>query len=119
MKWIAGLLLLLLTGCTSLQYGGVSSYKVKPIETKDGIVCCEVDITNGKEIDSVELFVEKKGDNYTIGLSQKGVKAFEGQEAIAKLTGEAATAAIKAGTAVLIAPAAAQLGGAAIGAIAK
>lgn len=109
-----------LAGCASLDHAGTASYSVKPFVTDKGEVhCCEVTVTNGKEIASLDAHIEKKGADYTIDLKERGVVAFRGQEIAAGAAHEAAklatTAALVAGG-VLAAPALVPVVGAAMAA---
>ena len=97
--------LLALSGCTSLQYAGTASYSVKPIvDAKGNVICCAVDVKNGKEIANLEAHVQKQGDNYTVDLKEQGVAAFAGQAIAAGATKEAIDAAVKAALAIALAP---------------
>lgn len=120
MKNIAFMLaaLSLLTGCSSINNAGTATYTVKPFVTERGEVhCCEVSVTNGKEIASLDAHIEKRGSDYTVDLKERGVMAFKGQQIAA---GVATDAAHLAGTATAIvggalaAPAVASLAGAAL-----
>lgn len=73
------LTLLLLSGCTSLQYAGATSTTLKPIKIDGEVVCCEFTYTGGKEIQSARVRVEKRGSDYTFELDAKGIEAFKGQ----------------------------------------
>jgi hypothetical protein len=68
-----------LTGCASLQYAGSADYSIEPVKIGDETVCCKVRVRNGKQIDSVRVHAEKRGDDYTFDLEETGVKAFAGQ----------------------------------------
>ncbi len=104
-----------LTGCKSIQDAGNASYKVSPIAVAvpatDGkaattaIVCCQVDISDGKERASLDVHVVKTGDNYDITLSEKGVLAFQGQAIAAGATKQAIDDAAKAAVVAVLAPA--------------
>lgn len=109
----------LVTGCASLDHAGVASYKVKPFDAAGKTLCCEVEIVNGKQIASLDATIEKRGDDYTVVLKQRGVEAFRGQAIAAGAVTATATTAAKAATAIMVAPAAAAVGGAAIRAIAQ
>jgi uncharacterized protein YceK len=100
-------LLLLLSGCASLQSAGNASYVVKPfvVDANTGAtVCCEVSITDGKERAALTLNVTKTGDNYTLALDEKGILAFQGQAIAAGATQTAIDAAAKAAAAAALAP---------------
>lgn len=108
---------LLLGGCTSLQQAGTASYSVKPFMVGDQAVCCEVTISNGKEIALLDATVIKRGDDYEVRLHEEGVVAFEGQRIAAGAAKSVTAAAAKAaaiGGAVLIAPIVAPAAGAAL-----
>ena len=118
--------LLMLSSCASLQYAGTASYSVKPIvDAKGNVICCSVDVKNGKEIANLEAHIQKDGDKYTVDLKEQGVAAFAGQAIAAGATKEAIDAAVKSALAVALAPilpalapalAAPGLGAAAVGA---
>ena len=109
--------LLALSGCTSLQYAGTASYSVKPIvDAKGNVICCAVDVKNGKEIANLEAHVQKQGDNYTVDLKEQGVAAFAGQAIAAGATKEAIDAAVKAAIAIALAPVVLPAAGAALAA---
>jgi hypothetical protein len=98
-------LALLLTACPSLQYAGNASYSVKPFTDSNGqVVCCAVDVRNGKEIANLEAHVTKQGDNYTVDLKEQGVAAFAGQKIAAEAFTSAVTEATKAAVAAVLAP---------------
>lgn len=108
---LVSLIILFLTGCTSLQYAGNASYSIKPYEDKHGSVhCCVVDVYNGKEIAYIKTHVSLGANGeIVVDLEESGVAAFQGQ-AIASQTA-AATASTIATTvgAVMIAPVAAPI----------
>ena len=118
--------LLMLSSCASLQYAGTASYSVKPIvDAKGNVICCSVEVKNGKEIANLEAHIQKDGDKYTVDLKEQGVAAFAGQAIAAGATKEAIDAAVKSALAIALAPvlpalapalAAPGLGAAAIGA---
>lgn len=108
---------LLLGGCTSLQQAGTASYSVKPFMVGDQAICCEVTISNGKEIALLDATVIKRGDDYEVRLHEEGVVAFEGQRIAAGAARSITAAATKAaaiGGAVLLAPIVAPAAGAAL-----
>lgn len=109
----------LVSGCTSLDSAGVASYTVKPALIEGRAVCCEVTVHNGKQYASLDARIEKRGDDYTVELKERGVEAFKGQQIAAAAATATASTAAKAATAVLVAPAAVSVGGAAIEAIAQ
>ncbi len=90
------LVALMLAGCASLQYAGTASYSVKPFEVAGQPVCCEVSIFNGKEIASLDAVIKKSGADYEVVLSQRGIKAFEGQAISAQAMEASINAAVKA-----------------------
>lgn len=90
------LVALMLAGCASLQYAGTASYSVKPFEVAGQPVCCEVSIFNGKEIASLDAVIKKSGADYEVVLSQRGIKAFEGQAISAQALEASINAAVKA-----------------------
>lgn len=107
---VVGLVALALPGCASIDQAGTASYSIKPALVNDKLVCCEVVIVNGKQYASLDALIEKRGDDYTMMLSERGVEAFRGQEIAAGAAKSAASLAGKAaaiGGAVLIAPIAA------------
>ena len=102
-----------LASCASLQYAGSADYSVKPFKDADGkVMCCAVDIHNGKEIANLEAHITKTGDDYTVDLKEQGVAAFAGQQISANAVGVATKAAVDTAIiagGVLIAPVAAPL----------
>jgi hypothetical protein len=68
-----------LTGCEAQRYGGTASYSLKPMKLEGVTVCCELTVNNGKEIESIKVHIEKKGEHFTFDLEEKGIKAFKGQ----------------------------------------
>lgn len=107
MKKILCLVILFgLFGCASLQNAGTAKYKIEPFvnNVTGETICCVVTVTNGKEISNLIAHVEKKGDNYTIDLNERGVKAFEGQAIAAGAMKEAIDDAVKASVAASLAP---------------
>jgi hypothetical protein len=109
------LAVLALAGCASLDNAGSARYSVRPFMAGDRAICCEVAISNGKEIALLDATVIKRGDDYEVHLHEEGVAAFDGQRIAAGAARDAATVAAKAaaiGGAVLIAPIAAPALGA-------
>lgn len=105
MKFLVPLFLLSLTGCASLQYAGNASYSVKPFQDDKGnVLCCQVDVHNGKEIANLEAHVIKQGNDYTVDLKEQGIAAFQGQAISAGATQEAINAAAKTAVAAALAP---------------
>lgn len=82
-----------LTGCSSLQNAGTVSYKIKPLP--DGS-CCEVSIENGKEYVRHQVFIMKRGDDYTVAIDGQGIEAFQGQAASSSAVQSVVDAAISA-----------------------
>jgi len=113
------LMLPLLTGCTSLQYAGVAHYTVKPFEIKEDVVCCEVILINGKEIDRIDVTVKKMGSDYTVTLKEWNVNAFEGQEIAADAATATASTVGKVTAGVLLAPTVVPAAGAVLQGIIK
>ena len=96
---------LFLTSCASLQYAGNASYTVKPFKDDAGkVICCEVEVHNGKEIANLEAHISVQDGNYTVDLKEQGVAAFEGQRIAAHATQAAIEAAAKAAAAATLAP---------------
>ena len=108
-----------LAGCASLNDAGVATYEVEPFEIDGKTMCCRVSIHNGKQIASLDAHIEKRGNDYTIDLKQRGVEAFRGQEIAGNAATAGAKAAAKMATTVILAPAAITLGSSAIGALTK
>lgn len=108
-----------LTGCASLQYAGVASYSVEPVEINGKPQCCRVAIHNGKEIARLDAQVEKRGDDYTVSLKQWNVEAFAGQQIAADAATASAATAAKAAASIMVAPVALPAAAAAIGVLAK
>gem|GEM_PF-2554920 len=109
------LALLALSGCASLNNAGTASYSVRPFMAGERAMCCEVTISNGKEIALLDATIIKSGDDYQVHLHEEGVVAFEGQRIAAGAAKQLAADAVKAaaiGGAVLIAPIAAPAVGA-------
>lgn len=118
MLWAAILAVyVLVSGCASLDSAGVAVYTIKPMLVDGKTLCCEVSVSNGKQYASLDATVVKTGDDYTVELKERGVEAFRGQQIAAGAATATAATAAKAAAGVLVAPAAAALGGAAIGAI--
>lgn len=95
----AALLALCLTGCA-----GQATYDVRPFydEASKQILCCAASITNGKDISSVNVHVQKTPDGYVLDFSETGVGATapitaqaQATTAIAGAVSNAAAAAIK------------------------
>lgn len=94
------LLCLLLTGCASQYWAGVSRYEVTPILNKDNVVigCCILSVYSGKEAQSVHATFSKTGNDYRVTLDEKDVRAFPGQQIS---SGTAASVAASTATAVV------------------
>lgn len=119
MRTLIAAVLLLLPGCASLNNAGLAVYTVEPFEVDGKTLCCKVSITNGKQIASLDAHIEKRGDDYTVDLKQRGIEAFKGQEIAATAATGATSTVAKAAGAVLMAPAVVEVGAAAIGAAAQ
>lgn len=77
-------LIVLVSGCSSLDQAGVSEYRVKPfIDSKGDVYCCDIDVRNGKQMASVDAVIIKDKEKYTVIIQQRGVEAFTGQAASA------------------------------------
>lgn len=116
---ILALVVVALTGCASLQQAGTASYSVKPFMAGDKAMCCEVTVSNGKEIALLDATVVKHGDDYEVRLHEEGVVAFEGQRIAAGAAKTVAADAVKAavvGGLVVAAPVLAPAAGAALAA---
>lgn len=99
MKYAILLLILALPGCASLNNAGTASYRVKPYTDAQGNTrCCDVEISNGKEIAVLDATIIKRGNDYEIRLHEEGVVAFEGQRIAAGAAKTVATSAVKAVT---------------------
>jgi hypothetical protein len=96
MKGGALIVALILSSCASLQYAGTASYSVRPFDIAGQPVCCEVSIFNGKEIASLDAVIKKSGADYEVVLSQRGIRAFEGQAISAQALEASINAAVKA-----------------------
>lgn len=68
----AALLALLLSGCA-----GQATYDVRPFydSASKQVLCCAASITNGKDISSVTVHVQKTTDGYALDFSETGVGA--------------------------------------------
>lgn len=95
-----------LTGCASIEYAGTSSLSVQPVEIGGQPRCCAVTVHDGKQYASVDVLLEKTGDDYRLKLSARGVEAFRGQEIAAGATQSLASTSAKAAAVAAIAPAA-------------
>lgn len=69
-----------LTGCASLQNAGNADYSLRQITDENGKAGFDIRVRNGKEIASVKVHLEKKGEDFTIDLEEQGVAAFDGQK---------------------------------------
>ncbi|WP_434663410.1 hypothetical protein P5W99_24300 [Paraburkholderia sp. A3BS-1L] len=85
----AALLALCLTGCA-----GQATYDVRPFydEASKQVLCCAASITNGKDISSVNVHVQKTPDGYTLDFSETGVGATAPITAQSQATTAVATA---------------------------
>lgn len=86
-----------LSGCASLRNAGTADYTVRPFEVGGRVICCEVHVRNGKEMDTLRAHITRDGDRYTVDLEQSGVRAFEGQAIAAGVVSEAVSSAVRAG----------------------
>lgn len=86
-----------LSGCASLRNAGTADYTVRPFAADGRVICCEVHVRNGKEMDSLRAHITRDGDRYTVDLEQSGVRAFDGQAIAAGVVSEAVSSAIRAG----------------------
>ncbi|MBN3757251.1 hypothetical protein G3N95_30215 [Paraburkholderia sp. Tr-20389] len=95
----AALLALALSGCA-----GQAAYDIRPFydEASKQVLCCAASITNGKDISSVNVHVQKTADGYTLDFSETGVGATapitaqsQATTAVAGAVSSAAAAAIK------------------------
>ena len=112
--------LILLVGCTTLDNAGTSSYRIKPMELSNGsLVCCDVQLNNGKEYASFEARMIKHGDDYEVYVHGVNVLAFKGQEIVATATTDAAKKAASVAGGVLMAPVVAPAAGAVLQGILK
>ena len=69
-KIYLALIALLITACS-----GTSAYTVKPIIIDGKKYCCELDVNNSKDIDSIDASFEQKADgSIKLVVKQKGVK---------------------------------------------
>lgn len=95
----AALLALCLSGCA-----GQATYDVRPFydEASKQVLCCAASITNGKDISSVSVHVQKTPDGYSLDFAEQGVGATapitaqsQSVSAVAGAVSNAAAAAIK------------------------
>ncbi|MBK8893736.1 MAG: hypothetical protein IPN64_06670 [Propionivibrio sp.] len=61
-------------------------------------------VKNGKEIAFLDAHIEKRGDDYTVDLKERGVKAFEGQAISAAAMGAVLTSVQRAALASALLP---------------
>ena len=98
-------LMLLTTGCASLQNAGSTSFTADPyISPKGEILCCIVKYDSGKEIAMVHAEVHKVGSDYSLVLDETGIKAFEGQQISADAAKLVAKTAAESAVAIMLAP---------------
>lgn len=117
MRCILMVVVLALTGCSSLQYAGNSSYQLRQVMDANGRTGFDISVKNGKEIASVEVHLEKDGEKVIIDLRETGVAAFAGQKISAdalKLTIEQAAKVAAAAAVAAAMPAALPLVGSAL-----
>src|SRR5574340_542836 len=91
MKYIALIAIVLLTGCTSLQYAGASKYQMRQFTDENGKPGFEMLIWNGKQVRNVVATLKKSGDDIEVSLNEMDVEAFAGQQISAdalKITAE-------------------------------
>lgn len=93
---LAALLAVCVSGCASLNNAGTASYSVRPFMVGDKPICCEVQVSNGKEIALLDATVIKRGDDWEVRLHEEGVVAFEGQRIAAGAAKNLASTAVKA-----------------------
>jgi len=106
---------LALAGCAN----GVARYSAEPV-LLDGVpVCCKVEVANGKEIGHLKLHMERRDGYWVLDLEETNVYAFRGQEIAAEVTRTSVSTVGTVAAAVMLAPAAASIGTAAIGALAQ
>lgn len=110
---------LALAGCASLESAGTSSLSVRPIDIGGQPRCCAVEVHDGKQYASLDVLLERTGDDYRLRLTARGVEAFKGQQLAANAASTTVATAAKAAAAAAVAPAAAAVGAAAIGALAQ
>lgn len=113
------LAVLMLPGCASIESAGTSSLSVHPVDIGGQPRCCAVEVRDGKQYASVDVLLERSGDDYRLHLRARGVEAFKGQALAAGAASSAVSSAAKLGAAASVAPAAAAVGAAAIGALAQ
>ena len=113
------LAVLMLPGCASIESAGTSSLSVHPVDIGGQPRCCAVEVRDGKQYASLDVQLERTGDDYRLQLKARGVEAFKGQAMAANAATGAVSAVAKVGTAAIVAPAAAAVGAAAIGALAQ
>lgn len=113
------LAVLMLPGCASIESAGTSSLSVRPVDIGGQPRCCAVEVRDGKQYASVDVLLERTGEDYRLHLKARGVEAFGGQAMAANAATGAVSAVAKVGTAAIVAPAAAAVGAAAIGALAQ
>lgn len=68
----AALLAVCLSGCA-----GTATYDIRPFydEASKQVLCCAASITNGKDISSVTVHVQKTADGYSLDFAENGVGA--------------------------------------------
>jgi hypothetical protein len=94
----AALLCLALTGCA-----GQAMYDVRPFydQASKQVLCCAASITNGKDISSVSVHVQKTPDGYALDFSETGVGATAPITAQSQATTAVAGAVSNAAAAVI------------------
>jgi hypothetical protein len=71
-----------LAGCASLTDAGIAHYQVSTFydPTAGRVLCCRADIRNGKNIDRVQLHVQRTAaDDWTVDLTEVRIDASTGQ----------------------------------------
>ncbi|MBB5444677.1 MULTISPECIES: hypothetical protein [unclassified Paraburkholderia] len=94
----AALLALCLTGCA-----GQATYDVRPFydEASKQVLCCAASISNGKDISSVTVHVQKTADGYALDFAETGVGATAPIAAQSQATTAVAGAVSSAAAAVI------------------
>jgi hypothetical protein len=67
-------ILFALSGCANL-YAGIARYTVRPFKSGNEWVCCEAQVTSGKNAGSVAVHVTKTGENFTFDLTEDAVNS--------------------------------------------
>lgn len=91
----------ILAGCTSLTNAGIAHYQVSTFYDVDAdrVLCCRADIINGKDIDRVQLHVQRTAaDDWTVDLTEIRVDGSTGQAVASQTASGIAGAVTKAAT---------------------